>query len=391
MPELTQPFQRRAVKSERIYLAVPYQEREQAKALGARWDQKGKSWYAPTPQIFEKTKKWFVEAKRTEGEAKRDPVQEFSDWLRSKDMDLKGLAVMDGKWHRIAIMGEKEKNASYRGHLDGAIPNGILNNFKGGLDKWILKGHSLSKGEIARAIEAGKLAAKEQAAELQKTHEKVAKTAYGIWANLKDWANQTNCDYLKTKGVKGYGVRLDKDGRMVVPLRDTDFKLHNVQFVGEKKYFLEGGRKEGLFHLIDPKRVLAQERPFTKADTIILAEGYATGASVHQMVNKPVIVAFDGGNLVKVAKALREKFPEATFLIAGDNDHHLPLREPPLPNKGLEMAGEAAQAVGGFAITPSLLKVRRIRDLPTGMIFIRSWGWMKLLHVLSSKPARRLV
>ena len=31
----------------KIFLAVPYEEKEEAKALGAKWDYKSKLWYAP--------------------------------------------------------------------------------------------------------------------------------------------------------------------------------------------------------------------------------------------------------------------------------------------------------------------------------------------------------
>lgn len=36
--------------AERVYLAVPYQEKDEAKSLGARWDSARKSWYAPLKQ-----------------------------------------------------------------------------------------------------------------------------------------------------------------------------------------------------------------------------------------------------------------------------------------------------------------------------------------------------
>ena len=36
---------------QRIWLDVPYQEKDQAKALGARWDPAAKRWYAPRAGI----------------------------------------------------------------------------------------------------------------------------------------------------------------------------------------------------------------------------------------------------------------------------------------------------------------------------------------------------
>ena len=32
---------------QRVYLTVPYAEKDDAKALGAKWDREAKSWYAP--------------------------------------------------------------------------------------------------------------------------------------------------------------------------------------------------------------------------------------------------------------------------------------------------------------------------------------------------------
>lgn len=42
----------------RVYLAVPYKEKEEAKSLGARWDFKNKMWYAPNGEsnLIEKWK-----------------------------------------------------------------------------------------------------------------------------------------------------------------------------------------------------------------------------------------------------------------------------------------------------------------------------------------------
>ncbi len=43
----------------RRYLAVPYAEKDQAKALGARWDPSAKSWYDPGPDINAQLNKWL--------------------------------------------------------------------------------------------------------------------------------------------------------------------------------------------------------------------------------------------------------------------------------------------------------------------------------------------
>ncbi|MGL5336021.1 MAG: hypothetical protein ACRC9R_07745, partial [Enterovibrio sp.] len=62
------------------------------------------------------------------------------------------------------------------------------------------------------------------------------------------------------------------------------------------------------------------------------------------------VVAFDAGNLSKVAKALHEKFPDKPVVIFGDDDRHQELMHG--TNPGKVKAQLAAQAVNGKAIFP---------------------------------------
>lgn len=79
-------------------------------------------------------------------------------------------------------------------------------------------------------------------------------------------------------------------------------------------------------------------------DTLAIAEGFATAASVHEATGWPVAVAFDADNLQPVAEALRSKLPSVRLAICGDNDES---------GKGPRAAAEAAQAVGGIAALPA--------------------------------------
>ncbi|GHU13144.1 hypothetical protein FACS189449_08110 [Alphaproteobacteria bacterium] len=48
------------------------------------------------------------------------------------------------------------------------------------------------------------------------------------------------------------------------------------------KKFHAGGRKKGCYFVIGEI-----------CDEVIICEGYATGASIHECIEKPVVVAFD--------------------------------------------------------------------------------------------------
>ena len=146
--------------------------------------------------------------------------------------------------------------------------------------------------------------------------------------------------YLVAKGVDAVGIYQDTKGNLLVPLRTIDGEIRNVQTIAADgtKLYLAGAQKMGTFHL------LGDLRP---GEPVAIAEGYATAASVHRATGMAVAVALDTSNLTAVALTLRQGDTDRPIYMAADNDHHLPLRDPPLPNTGKEKAEAAAIAAGG--------------------------------------------
>lgn len=132
-----------------------------------------------------------------------------------------------------------------------------------------------------------------------------------------------------------------RKGYMAVPLRDAAGRLWALQSINGQgtKLFPKYGRKQGCFHLIGEP---------AGAAVLAVAEGYATAASVHEATGWPVAVAFDAGNLLAVGRALRELYPEAALVFAGDDDPTQP------DNPGRTKAEAAAAALGAVAAFPSL-------------------------------------
>ena len=54
---------------------------------------------------------------------------------------------------------------------------------------------------------------------------------------------------------------------------------------------------------------------------ILIAEGYATAATLHEITGHAVACAFTASNLMPVAEALRKKYPDAVLIIRADDDH----------------------------------------------------------------------
>jgi len=125
---------------ERTYLAVPYEERDQAKAIGARWDAVKKAWYVGLGVELEKIAKWEL---RHEVGATVDPRAEFAAVLRSLGAVVEGEhPVMNGKPQRIRTENDKrgEQTIFYIGHLDGVANGYAENNRTKEVRRWKARG-----------------------------------------------------------------------------------------------------------------------------------------------------------------------------------------------------------------------------------------------------------
>jgi phage/plasmid primase-like uncharacterized protein len=248
---------------------------------------------------------------------------------------------MDGTLRRVAVEGDRKGQTSgaYVGHLDG-WPAGYIRNHKTGTEiRWKADRPLVQMAPAERAAFAAEAAARsaERARERHDTQERAAKMAHRLWAAS---APATSHPYLAAKGVLAHGLRQDRRGRLLVPVQGVDGRLWGVQRVDVdgSKLFLKGARTEGGHMLIGGK-----PKP---GMPLLVAEGYATGATLHEATGLPVAVAFN-------AKASRAADPSRPIVIAGDNDHHLPERSVPLPNVGQEKAEAAAAAVCGAVVLPS--------------------------------------
>lgn len=347
--EAKQTTQIEETAKERTYLAVPYEEKDQAKALGAKWDRQAKSWYTQDNTNTELLK-WKSESAP---EQANDPVKEFTQALKDRGVAIEGAPVMDGSWQRASLEGELHKqDASYRAFLDG-VPNAQITNFKtGDVHRWVSAGEALSAKEraVLQAQAAETRAARDQ--ERIQVQETAAKKAYAIWKNAPAWADKNNSEYLRQKNVPGYGIKVDEAGRLLIPVRDPEGHIHSLQTIdGDNKTFLKNARKGGMMHVIDPGKEIAT------TNRIIVAEGYATAATLHEATGNPVVAAFDSGNLKVVAKSVKSKHLAAEVIIAADNDHQLE------HNVGLTKAADAAKAVGGLVIEPPLNAEERLQGL----------------------------
>lgn len=243
----------------------------------------------------------------------------------------------DGKIHRYRGQGDKAGalNCWYVLH-DGPIAAGAFGSWRTGESHTWHAQRSAPQTPAERAELQRQLQAMQQAraAEQSKVHESARERAARLWATARPATNAH--PYLQRKRVNAYGIRQLRD-MLLIPARDANGALHTLQFISADgtKRFLTGGRIVGCYYSIG--------RPF---DSLLLAEGLATGSTLHQATGAAVAVCFNCGNLLAVARALRDKFPRLRLVVCADNDAGTP------GNPGLTKAREAASAVGGFLAVP---------------------------------------
>ena len=244
--------------------------------------------------------------------------------------------IADGQLHRVHVEGDKRgtRNGAYILHSDGN-PSGWLQHFcSGAYSKWTLSGKREPMTQAMRQqIETDKQRRK---IEQQDRHNAAADKARFIWANSKTVLAPDQHQYLVTKSIQPYGVRLYRDA-LVIPIYDEAKILVNLQMIqpdGTKR-FLTGGKKKACFSVIGKPSEIIQ-----------ICEGWATGASLHQETGHFTVVALDAGNLGQVAMVIRSLYPAAEIIICGDNDES---------GVGQKAARAAALAVTGKYIIPTIV------------------------------------
>ena len=76
--------------AERVYLAVPYAEKDAAKALGARWNCTAKAWYVPPGADLAEFQRWMPTAQAQTAAVAEDPRDAFAEALRAAGFELGG-------------------------------------------------------------------------------------------------------------------------------------------------------------------------------------------------------------------------------------------------------------------------------------------------------------
>jgi len=265
----------------------------------------------------------------------------------------------DGLFHTADLTGD------HKGKNDGRIKifqdrqGGIAWNHKSGVKQTFFINRLA--GEPTPQVDHEHIQREQQRRQLeqQTQHDKAATKALSVWN--KATPAPANHPYLIRKQIQAHGARLGSWARSVkddagkyrkiviencllLPLYNELAVLRSLQAIFTEhhpildrgKDFMPGGGLAGLFWWLG-----------AKTEKVLIAEGFATAATLHKDTGYRVYMAFTSNNLLAVGRIVREKLPTAEIVFCADNDTKTK------GNPGLTKANEAAEAVNGsVAVAP---------------------------------------
>lgn len=173
---------------------------------------------------------------------------------------------------------------------------------------WISK-NNLSFAERIKLNDTIKEQSEKQKAEKIEQNQQAAREAYDLYSKIEP-ATSSN-PYLKRKGVKPCdGLKQDGEVLIMPILDDGVMTSYQKIYPDGQKRMKTGGRKKGCSFTIDGKD-----------NVIYIAEGLATGLSIHEATGSMVYIAIDCGNLYEVSQVVKRKHPESHIILAGENNN----------------------------------------------------------------------
>lgn len=222
------------------------------------------------------------------------------------------------------------------------------------------KASVLSAEEVAALRASHQESIKRVEAERKLEAQTAARWAATVWHHCQPC---TEHEYLTRKQIQPHGTRLLPDvkglqlagvdesnfyrlsaavGALVVPMHDPKGNVCGIQFVypkahprkikieRDKEFWPSGMAMGGTFGVIGSLR---------RNGVLLIAEGFATAASLHQATGQSVAYAFSANNLLKAAKQIRKAYPALRLLFCADDDY---LTD---GNPGVTAAGQATAAL----------------------------------------------
>jgi putative DNA primase/helicase len=276
-------------------------------------------------------------------------------------VDFKNVPA-DGRFHVADLTDDPKGKNDGRIKIFSDRQGGIVWNHKSNEQQSFFVNNNRESREPISTVERERIQAEQQRRQIeqQARQDKAARRANSDWLSGRPAPDEYA--YLIRKHIKSHSSRVgdwkrtiqDEQGKrhlitienaLLLPMFNQNGVIRSLQAIFPEKHpilnrdkdFLPGGGLTGLFWWIGPR-----------TDKVLIAEGFATAATLHEESGYRVYIAFTANNLMAVGRIVREKLPDAGIVFCADNDTQTP------GNPGLNKATEAALAVNGCLAAPPI-------------------------------------
>ncbi len=302
-------------------------------------------------------------------------VREFLDYALSEyGFDFPQNIIADGKLHRYKMKEDKgsSKSGFVQFHHD-EFPSAIFGHWKHyGSEKlrWSYRKKSdMNKEERARFAKMRAEQARKREIEEARMQGLAIGRAKELWSMEPLNINPSDYPYLAKKKCGAHGVKFfdnlevfkklateeqmdeyndpetDKSHpkyastpTMCIPATNFNGDIVSIQRIGSNGF--KGYQSDA------PKGI----HKISGDDSVVfLVEGYATGATIHELTGCTTYVAFDCGQLLKCASWIKLWHPDDVRIIASDNDR---FTLTPVNNPGQSKAKEVCSQFGFYNLKP---------------------------------------
>ena len=229
--------------------------------------------------------------------------------------------VYDGLPHRFNVGESRSRAGWYIAHLHGGLP--IIT-----FGSWIDQSKYTIRDDRIVDPDAPKRKKSEWDRRKKAKSKRTAELANRLWKIAKPC---TQHSYLDKKQIGSNGAKilvLNKDidrwfhewiakhslqSALLIPMM-IDGRIVDLQLItATDKFFLpNGNHKSATFTLGKP----------AESDNLIIATGFATGATIYECAEISVIIVFTDGNIDHAVNSIKRTYPKHSLTIAADNDIH---------------------------------------------------------------------
>jgi putative DNA primase/helicase len=136
-----------------------------------------------------------------------------------------------------------------------------------------------------------------------------------FWNKYYVVSHELNHSYVTKKKIIPFYARQYRT-KLLIPVSDIDFNMKTIQIIkldGFKRLWKGTSQTNNMMWL-------CEKLPQHYSGIIRVCEGYATGCTIRQITNSPVVCAINSLNLIRVSILLKRKFIHSQIKICADND-----------------------------------------------------------------------